>query len=57
MRITKALMCSMNNQAVLKALFKIHADELSCNMAIKVAIETEDVAKIAQETVYDFVSE
>ena len=44
--------CSVNNEAVLKALFKIKADELDFARAIEIATETEDAAKIAKETVY-----
>ena len=34
--------CSVNNEAVLKALFKVKADELTFAKAIQTAIETED---------------
>ena len=44
-------MCSLDNKAVLKALFKIKDDELSLSKAIKVAIDIEDAAKCAKETV------
>ena len=44
--------CSVNNEAVLKALFKVKDDELSFARAIEIAIETEDAAKVAKETVY-----
>ena len=44
--------CSVNNEAVLKALFKMKADELDFTTAIQVAIQTEDAAKVAKETVY-----
>ena len=44
--------CSVNNEAVLKALFKIKDDELDFNRAIQIATETEDAAKVAKETVY-----
>ena len=43
--------CS-NNEAVLKALFRMKADELDFHTAIQVAIQTEDAAKVAKETVY-----
>ena len=43
---------SVNNEAVLKALFKIKDDELSFTKAIQIAIEVEDAAKVAKETVY-----
>ena len=35
--------CSINNEAVLKALFKINTDELTFTRAIKVATKTEDL--------------
>lgn len=44
--------CSINNEAVLKALFKMKDDELSFARAIEVANETEEAAKVAKETVY-----
>ena len=44
--------CSVNNEAVLKALFKIKDDELDFNTAIEIAIQTEDAAKVAKETVH-----
>jgi len=44
--------CSVNNEAVLKALFNMKADELDFTTAIQVAIQTEDAAKVAKETVY-----
>ena len=43
---------SVNNEAVLKALFKIKANELTFTRAIEIATETEDAAKVAKETVY-----
>ena len=46
--------CSVNNEAVLKALFKIKDDDLTFSKAINVAIETEDAAKVAKETVSGF---
>ncbi|XP_033112551.1 uncharacterized protein LOC117113351 [Anneissia japonica] len=45
-------MCSVNNEAVLKALFKIKDDDLSFTKAIQVAAEVEDAAKYAKEIVY-----
>ena len=45
-------MCSVNNEAVLKALFKVKDDELDFNKAIDIAIQTEDAAKVARETVH-----
>ena len=37
--------CSVNNEAVLKALFKVKSDELTFSRAIEIALETEDAAK------------
>eukprot|EP00731_Ephydatia_muelleri_P001282 Em0001g1282a len=45
-------MCSVNNEAVLKALFKVKDAELTFANAISVAVETEDTTKVAKETVY-----
>ena len=36
--------CSVNNEAVLKALFKVGADELTFTRAVAIAAETEDAA-------------
>ena len=44
--------CSINNEAVLKALFKINVDELNFEKAIQVATETEEAAMVAKETVH-----
>ena len=44
--------CSINNEAVLKALFKVKDDEFTFARAIEIAIETEDAAKVAKETVH-----
>ena len=44
--------CSVNNEAVLKALFKIKDTDLTFARAVQVAIETEDAARVAKETVY-----
>ena len=49
-------MCSINNEAVLKALFKMEDDLLSFDKAISIAQETEDAAKVAKETVYGTTS-
>ena len=43
-------MCSISNEAVLKSLFKIK--DLTFARAIAVAVETEEAAKVAKETVY-----
>ena len=44
--------CSINNEAVLKALFKVKDNDLTFNKAIEIAMETEDAAKVAKETVH-----
>ena len=41
--------CSVNNEAVLKALFKVKDNELNFNKAIRVAQETEEAAKVAKK--------
>jgi len=55
-RLDKALRARfiflVNNKAVLKALFKMKADELDFTTAIQVAIQMEDTAKVAKEMVY-----
>ena len=43
---------SISNEAVLKALFKMKEDELTFNKAIEIAMESEDAAKVAKETVH-----
>ena len=44
--------CSINNEAVSKALFKVKDDELTFSRAVEIAVETEDAAKVAKEMVY-----
>ena len=44
--------CSIGDEAVLKALFKIKDDELRLGRAVEVTMETEDDAKAATETVH-----
>ena len=44
--------CSIDNEAVLTALFKVKNDELTFSRAVEIAIKTEDAAKVAKETVY-----
>ena len=44
--------CSIDNEAVLKALFKVKDNELTFAKAIEIAIETEDAAKVANETLH-----
>ena len=48
--------CSVDNEAVLKALFKLKDDELKFSNAIRVAQEVEEAAKVAKETVYKMLS-
>ena len=43
--------CSVRNEAVLKALFKYPDDELTFAKAVQIASETEDAARVAKETV------
>ncbi|KAK7091479.1 hypothetical protein V1264_009152 [Littorina saxatilis] len=50
--LRQRFICSVNNEAVLKTLFKIKDTELDFARAVQVAIETEDAAKVAKETVY-----
>ena len=45
--------CSVDNEAVLKTLFKLKNDELEFSNAIRVAQEVEEAAKVAKETVHD----
>ena len=52
--LRQRFICSVNNEAVLKALFKMKDQDLDFAKAIQVAIETEDAAKVAKETVYGF---
>ena len=44
--------CSINNEAALKALFKHDDKDLTFAKAIQVASETEDADKVAKETVH-----
>ena len=44
-------MCCVNNEAVLKSLFKFKDDELTFAKAVQVAIDTEGAAQVAKETV------
>ena len=44
--------CSVDNEAVLKTLFKLNDDELKFSNAIRVAQEVEEAAKVAKETVH-----
>ena len=44
--------CSVDNEAVLKTLFKLKDDELKFSNAIRVAQEVEEAVKVAKETVH-----
>ena len=44
--------CSVGNEAVLKALFKLKDDELTFAKAIQIAQETKEAGRVAKETVY-----
>ena len=44
--------CSVDNEAVLKTLFKLKDDELKFSNAIRVAQEVEEAANVAKETVH-----
>ena len=44
--------CSVGNQAVLKALSKFSDDDLTFLKAVEVALEMEIAAKVAKETVH-----
>ena len=50
--LRQRFICSANNEAVLKALFKVKDTELTFTCAVEFAIETEDAARVAKETVY-----
>ena len=50
--LRQRFICSVNNEAVLKALFKVKDTKLTFARAVEVAIETEDAATVAKETVY-----
>ena len=50
--LRQRFICSVNNEAVLKAVFKVKDTDLTFALAVQVAIETEDVARVAKETVY-----
>ena len=42
--------CSIKNEAVLKALFKCKNEDLTFARAVEIATETEEAAKVAEET-------
>nr|XP_026695390.1 uncharacterized protein LOC113475420 [Ciona intestinalis] len=44
--------CSISNEAVLKPIFKVNADELTFTRAVEIATQAEEAAKVAKETVY-----
>ena len=44
--------CWVGNAAVMKALFKIKDDQLTFQKVMQVAVETEDAAKVAKETIH-----
>ena len=46
----------MDNEAVLKAIFKLKDDELTFTKAIQVAQESEEAARVAKESVQGPVS-
>ena len=48
----KGFICSVNNEAVLQALFKVKDNEQTFAQAINIAIETEGAAEVAKETVH-----
>ena len=50
--LRQRFICSVNNEAVLKALFKVKDTDLTFAKALELAIETEDAAKVAKETVH-----
>ena len=46
--------CSIGNEAVLKALLTLNDDELTFDKAVEVSVEVEDSAKLAKETLHGF---
>ncbi len=50
--LRQRFICSVNNEAVLKALFKVKDSDLTFARAVQVAIETEDAARVAKETIH-----
>ena len=50
--LRQRFICSVSNEAVLKALFKINDDQLTFAKAIEVAQEVEDAARVAKETAH-----
>ena len=50
--LRQRFICSVNNEAVLKALFKMKDEELTFAKVVQTAVETEDAAKVARETAH-----
>ena len=48
----QCFICFINNEAVLKALFKVKDNELTFAKVVNIAIEMEDPTKVAKETVH-----
>ena len=46
--------CAINNEAVLRAIFKQEDDELTFSKAVQLAIEVEEASKVAKETLQGF---
>ena len=44
--------CSVENEAVLKALFKKRDDDLTFSTALQIALEVEDAARVARDTMH-----
>ena len=44
--------CSVDDEAILKALFKLSDDELTFTKSLQVTQETEEAARVAKEMVY-----
>ena len=49
--------CKVQNEAVLKALFRVPGNELSFQKAVEIAVEIESTAAVAKETAYSENSE
>ena len=45
-------LCSVNNEAILKATFRVKDKALTFAKAVAIANETEDASRVAKETVY-----
>ena len=44
--------CSVNNEAIFKAIFRIKEDQLSFAKAIQVATQVEDDMKVPKDIIY-----